>query len=193
MNKITKTFIMAVTISLGCSTTVMANQILKDELVESTLAGKNLKKPYSEYRYNYESTRKIPIQLSVIADVKSEKELKEGQDIVFKVHNDVWRQGKKIIKKGDLVYAKVETIITSGMNGIPASIVLGDFKFENIEDGKIMADVEKYGQDRSLILYPMKWALTILPPTGTLTNFIKGGHAKLKTNEIIEVYYYPEW
>ena len=39
----------------------------------------------------------------------------------------------------------------------------------------------------------MKWALTILPPSGSLTNFIKGGHAKLKTNEVIELYYYPDW
>ena len=52
---------------------------------------------------------------------------------------------------------------------------------------------EVFGQDRSLIVFPLKWALTILPPTGSLTNFIKGGHAKVKTNKTITLYYHPNW
>ena len=91
------------------------------------------------------------------------------------------------------MYGKVETIINSGMNGIPASIIFGDFKFENIDSAKVTDTYEVYGQDRSLWVFPLKWALTFLPPTGTLTNFIKGGHAKLKDNETIEVYYHPNW
>lgn len=79
------------------------------------------------------------------------------------------------------------------MNGIPASIIFGDFKFENIDKNKIDYTYERFGQDRSLWVFPLKWALTILPPTGSLTNFIKGGHARLKTNKVIQLNYYPEW
>lgn len=169
------------------------SEIIQDNLVDTTLKNRELENPYKAYKYNYLDTKKIPVHLSVIADINSEKDVFEGQTVVFRVQNDVWYKREKIIKKDDLVPAKVETIITSGMNGIPASIIFGDFKLENIEQSKIKADFEKFGLDRSFWVYPLKWALTPLPPTGSLTNFIKGGHAKLKTNEIVEIYYYPNW
>ena len=79
------------------------------------------------------------------------------------------------------------------MNGIPASIVFKDFDISEIAKGQISDTYEIYGQDRSWLVFPLKWALTILPPSGSLTNFIMGGHAKLKTKKPIIVYYYPEW
>lgn len=167
--------------------------IVKDELVEKTLAGKKFENPYKPYKYNYEDTRAIPVRLSIISDINSEKDIQEGQDIVFIVRNDVYFKGKKIIKKGDWVYATVETILKSGMNGIPASIIFSDFRFEGLESAKFTDTFEKFGQDRSLWVFPLKWALTPLPPTGSLTNFIKGGHAKLKTGEVFEIYYHPYW
>lgn len=170
-----------------------ASDIIQDRLVEETLSGKEFENPYKPYKYNYEDTRVIPVRLSVISDINSEKDIQEGQDVVFIVKNDVYFKGKKIIKKGDKVYATVETILKSGMNGIPASIIFNDFKFEGLESGKFTDTYEKFGQDRSLWVYPLKWVLTPLPPTGSLTNFIKGGHAKLKTREIIEIYYHPYW
>ena len=170
-----------------------ASDIIQDQLVEETLSGKQFENPYKPYKYNYEDTRVIPVRLSVISDINSEKDIQEGQDVVFIVKNDVYFKGKKIIKKGDKVYATVETILKSGMNGIPASIIFNDFKFEGLESGKFTDTYEKFGQDRSLWVYPLKWVLTPLPPTGSLTNFIKGGHAKLKTREIIEIYYHPYW
>ena len=79
------------------------------------------------------------------------------------------------------------------MNGIPASVILGDFEMENISKGQFSNSIEVFGQDRSLIVFPLKWALTILPPSGSLTNFIMGGHVKIKEKKILTVYYYPEW
>ena len=79
------------------------------------------------------------------------------------------------------------------MNGIPASIIIGSFDIPNIDTNKLTYSYEIVGQDRSLWVYPLKWALTFLPPTGTLTNFIKGGHARLKENDTVELYFYPNW
>lgn len=170
-----------------------AGEIIKDELVEETLKGKVFENPYKPYKYNYEDVYAIPIRLAVISNINSEREIQEGQDIVFVVQNNVYHHGHKIAKKGDRVYAKVGAILKSGMNGIPASIIFNDFKFEGLESGKITDSYEKFGQDRSLWVYPLKWLLTPLPPTGTLTNLIKGGHAKLKTRDVFEVYYHPNW
>lgn len=186
-------FIAVICTILTAAQVCFSQELMKDELVEATLKGKVFENPYKPYQYNYENTTSIPVRLSVISDINSEQDIHEGQDVVFVVKNDVYHKGHRIIKKGDFVYAKVNTIIKSGMNGIPASIVFGDFKFNGLESAKFTGTYEKFGQDRSLWVYPLKWALTPLPPTGTLTNFIKGGHAKLKSREIFEIYYHPGW
>ena len=170
-----------------------AQAIVQDELVEATLKNKELENPYQPYKYNYEDLKRIPIELRVMVNIKSENDVTEGERIVFLACHDVYEKGHKILKKNEQVYAKVETIISSGMNGIPASIIFSDFKFNNIDSAKVTDIYEVYGQDRSLWVFPLKWALTFLPPTGSLTNFIKGGHAKLKDNETIELYYHPNW
>ena len=143
--------------------------------------------------YDFSSTSKVPIKLKIVEPIKSESEVYEGQFIDFRVARDVVYNEQIIVKRGTDVTARVSVIITSGMNGIPASIIFKDFKIEGLEKGQISSVYEAFGQDRSLIVFPLKWALTILPPTGTLTNFIKGGHVKIKSNKLIKIYYYPNW
>lgn len=143
--------------------------------------------------YNFQSTTKIPIKLKIIEPIKSEKYIYEGQIVEFKVARDCIYNNKLLFEKGIKVQAKISTIITSGMNGIPASIIFSDFEINDIPKNKLSNSLEVFGQDRSLWVFPLKWALTFLPPTGSLTNFIKGGHAKLNSEKIITIYYYPEW
>ena len=143
--------------------------------------------------YDYESTVKIPVKLKPIQNIKSELDVYEGQYLDFKVAKDVLYDNQIVFRRGEIIAAKVSVIISPGMNGIPASIVLKDFDIKDIADGQMSDSYEVFGQDRSLLVFPLKWALTILPPTGSLTNFIMGGHAKLKIKKPITVYYYPEW
>ena len=152
-----------------------------------------VKQPIINDNYNYESTENIPIRLKIIKPIKSEDEVYEGQYIDFKVAKDVFYNDKIIIKRGTIVPAMVSVIITPGMNGIPASIIFKDFNIEGIPKTKITNGYEITGQNRSLIVFPLKWALTILPPTGSLTNFIMGGHAKVKPKTQIIINYHPEW
>lgn len=188
MNKIILTILLLFSISLPCF-----SQIVQDEFADTYFKNLQPAKPEPHLNYNYESTTKIPIKLHITEDIKNETYVFEGQPVTFIVVSDVIYNGNVIIQKGTTVPARVETIISSGMNGIPASIIFGDFKFENIDTNKIDYTYERFGQDRSLWVFPLKWALTILPPTGSFTNFIKGGHAKLKKNKIIEINYYPDW
>lgn len=165
---------------------------LQDDFVNQTLAKQKLEKPYSHTQYNYQSTTKVPIKLSILENI-SEDKVYEGQPLKFKVCRDVCYDDKVIIKKDTIIPARLETVITSGMNGIPASMIIGDFRIPDIPQSKITDNYEVIGQDRSLWVFPLKWALTPLPPTGSLTNFILGGHARLKTKKVIEIYYYPDW
>lgn len=155
---------------------------------------KNISPAETYLNYNYESTTKIPLLLKVTEPIKSEKEVYEGQKVYFRVVKDVLYNNKLIFKRGEKIESKITAIITPGMNGIPASIIFTNFKLvEQSIKGQLSAEYEIQGQDRSLIVFPLKWALTILPPSGSLTNLIMGGHAKLKTKERITIYYYPEW
>ncbi len=157
------------------------------------LINKNVQKPRQNLNYNYESTVSIPVKVKVVHKIKSDKDLHEGQTILFMLSEDVVYKNKIIVEKGYVVPARVETIIGNGMNGIPASIVFGDFKIRGIEQNKITQKYEQFGLDLSLFVFPLKWALTPLPPTGSLTNFILGGRAKLDPKKEITLYYYPEW
>lgn len=149
--------------------------------------------PSTYTNYNFESTEKIPIKLKITEDIKSEKDVYEGQIVKFKVVKNVVYKNKILLQRGDIVPAKVGVIISTGMNGIPASIIFKDFQIKTLSKGQLSDTYEVFGQDRSLFVFPLKWALTPLPPTGSLTNFIKGGHVKLTTKEQITIYYYPNW
>lgn len=162
----------------------------EDFIVEEFLSDKDLEKPFVNDNYNYQDTNIIPIRLKIIDSIKSEQDIYEGQVLKFKVIEDIWDQEILLLERGTICTANVETIINNGMNGIPASIILGNFQIPNIDSNKLQSSYEKYGMDLSLIVFPLKWALTILPPTGSLTNFIKGGHAKIKNKDIITIKYF---
>lgn len=176
-------------ILIGC--TASYAEIIEDD-VAKTLPTYPIK-PIVHTEYNYEDTKKIPVRIRIKQPILSETQVIEGQSVEFELKNNIIYKSKLIAKSGTPVYAKIGLVITSGMNGIPASIIFKDFEIEGISDGQLTNTYEIFGQDRSLLVFPLKWALTILPPTGSLTNFIKGGHAKLKTNKTITLYYHPNW
>lgn len=191
MNKFVKFFLQAFLITAFWANASFA--LVEDELVKATLSAENVQKPETHINYNYEDTDVVDVRLSVLEDIKNEKSLHEGQLVKFRVVRDVKYNGEVVIKRGTIATARVETIITNGMNGIPASVVFGDFRIEGIPWSKLTSNYEKYGFDMSLLVYPLKWALTILPPTGSFTNFIKGGHVRLKSTNIITIQYHPNW
>jgi hypothetical protein len=165
--------------------------VVEDEF--ATLLPVNQQKLDVYKNYNFESTEKIPINLKIIEPIKKETEVYEGQILNFKVSKDVLYSGKILLKRGTPAQAKVSIIITPGMNGIPASIIFNDFKIEGLTQGRISREYEISGQDRSWLVFPLKWALTALPPSGSLTNFIMGGHAKINYKKQMTIYYYPDW
>ena len=143
--------------------------------------------------YNFYDTACVPINLSITEEISTKNPIIEGETVKFRVVKDVRWQGKTILKAGDIVNAKIETVITSGMNGFPAEIIVDDFQIPNIEESQLISTYNKKGQNRCFWVYPLKWSLTLIPFAGSLTNFIKGGHAKIRPKDIVTIYYYPNW
>lgn len=166
--------------------------LVNDDFVNKSLSN-DLKKPEINLSYDYSSTQKIPIKLVITTPIKSQKELWEGRILNFVVKRNVFYKSHLLIKANTPVTARVEMVIENGMNGIPASVILGNFEIQNIEKSRLSMDYEKFGLDLSLLVFPLKWALTPLPPLGSLTNFIKGGNVKIKGSDEITIYYYPNW
>ena len=188
MNRILFIFFILI---LGLSCT--AQELVQDDFLMQVLSEKEIVKPETNLDYNYEDLTRIKIPIKLKEKIKSENDLYEGQIIEFQIARTIRNKDGILVQKGQTATARVETLITNGMNGIPASIVIGDFNIDGLDKNKLTPRYEKYGLDLSLLVFPIKWALTFLPPTGSLTNFILGGHASIKKDKVIELYYYPNW
>lgn len=169
--------------SVGYCENTLTPEVQKEEIIEQV----------ETLPYNFESTYSVPIKLGIIEPISTKDNLSEGQIIQFKVLQDTYCKRRTILKKGQIVTAKIETIITSGMNGFPAEIILGNFEIPNLEKSKLMDSYTKKGQNRCFWVYPLKWSLTLIPFVGSLTNLIMGGHARIKTSDVITIYYFPDW
>ena len=165
-----------------------------DEITKELLRNTNITKPQTNLNYNYESFERVPIKLQIINPISTKTEsILEGQIIDFIVKEDVIYERKIIIKKGTKVTAKVQTSMDRGLNGIPATLIIDDFNIEGIDKNKLKATYIKRGQNRTLIVLPIKWALTLIPFAGYVSNLIIGGHANIKKKNTIILFYYPNW
>lgn len=141
---------------------------------------------------DFESVVSLPVTLNSLETISS-KESPEGKTVKFSVQKSVYYKGECLVKRGQVVTGRVETIATQGMNGVPAMIILGNFEIPGLDDRKLKSYYIKRGFNMTYVVLPLKWALTPLPPTGSLTNFIFGGSAKIKPKDDIIIKYYPEW
>ena len=165
-----------------------------DDFLINYIDKENAIKPDTNLEYNYLNIKKIPITLYIKEKITTrDKTLFEGKKLYFISDSTVYDKGKRILKKNDTVEGELKLITASGMNGIPYSLVLSGFKIDGINENKLKDEFYKQGQDRGYIVFPLKWALTFLPPTGSLTNFIKGGHCRITPKDKIVIYYYPNW
>lgn len=146
-----------------------------------------------ELNYDFSDTTSIPIKLKITKEISTKDNLIEGTEVSFKVVKNVFYKGQILAKADDIVKARIETVITKGFNGFPAEIIIENFDFENIKESQLLSTYTKVGANRCYWVYPIKWALTPIPFVGSFTNLILGGEAKIKTNDVITIYYYPNW
>lgn len=183
-----------VLLSLLFLSSLNANAIEDDEITKELLENTKITTPQMNLDYNYESFDKVPIKLQIIRPISTKKSgVYEGQVIDFIVKEDVKYNSKTIIKKGEKVTGTIQTLMDRGMNGIPATLIIDDFEIKGIEKNKLKSTYIKKGQNRTLIVMPIKWALTPIPGAGYVSNFIIGGHANIKKKTNIVLYYYPNW
>lgn len=106
-----------------------------------------------------------------------------GDGLDFVLLKDI-KINNVLYKKGHLISAKVENISQNGAYGVPADVVIGNFKIDNqVLDGNIT----KQGANRSIWVYPTAYFLLPFFGMGLFVLPIRGGHAKLYSNKIYEI------
>lgn len=143
--------------------------------------------------YNFESTYSIPIEMRILETISTKQGVLEGSVIKLRIAKTVMFQGQAVVRKGDVVTAKVETVVQKGMNGFPAEIIVDDFEINGINKSQLLSTYTQKGLNLCLFVYPLKWALTPIPFVGSLTNFIRGGEAKITPDDVITIQYFPYW
>lgn len=169
------------------------NVVISDNLAEKTLTNIPLKIKKANIKFDFESIKRIPIKISIIKNISTKNNLREGQELNFKIVNDVVLDKNLELKKGTIITGKLETISLNQAFGVPADIVIDDFKAVlNKSEINLEGNIHKIGANRSLWVYPVGYTTGIIFfGAGFILFTIRGGHAKIRTKDVYEAYYMP--
>ena len=75
-----------------------ASAIVRDEIVEESLANKQLNYPHVNRKYNYESLEKIPIKINITEPISTKKgDIYDGQELKFKIKENVFLNNQLLL------------------------------------------------------------------------------------------------
>lgn len=169
------------------------NSFITDNLAEKTLKNISVKTKNADIKFDFESIKRIPVKISILQNISTKKNLKEGQRLNFKVVHDIVLDKNIELKKDTIITAKLETISLNQAFGVPADIVIDNFKtVSGQQEINFEGNIHKIGANRSLWVYPVGYITGIMFfGAGFLLFTVRGGHAKLNAKKIYEVYYCP--
>lgn len=172
----------------------LALEVNQPSVINDILAEKTLKNctplVVKKNNFDFDLIKRVPIKISIIEPITTKRGLQEGQELNFKVLSDVKISNGTTIKKDSIVSAKLETISLNQAFGVPADIIIDDFKAKTSNDANINLDgeIHKIGANRSLWVYPAGYMGCFFFGAGLLVFPIRGGHAKLQRKDVYEVY-----
>ena len=177
-------------LGISCS---YSEEIITDTFLEEQLSKVEVKKPEVAKTFDFANQEKVEIPLRIKEKITTSilDKTYEGEKIELEVAEDVFHNEKLIVQKGTHATGKVEIVVTRGFAGLPAEIFISDIKIDTLDSSRINGFISKRGFSTTALILPIKWALTPLPPLGSLTNIFVGGNATLSPRKVINVYYYP--
>lgn len=140
---------------------------------------------YKRKIYDFQNLYHTYIKVHSARDISTKQAINAGDKVYFYVDENVKKDGKTIVRKGEKITARIETISESGLYGVPADIIIGNFK---IRDIPIEGEITKEGFTHTYWIIPVSnVASFFIPFSGQLFRFIHGGHAKIKTKDTFEL------
>ena len=141
-------------------------------------------KKYQVKKHNI-SENNVKIAVRVKQELSTKQKPEEGDFVEFETVSDV-KINNKLYPKGTKVVGTVETVSMNTAMGVPADLVIGSF---GIQEHSLAGEIKKIGANRSLWVYPAVYVGCMFFGAGLLLMPIRGGHAKLKTEEIYTLNY----
>lgn len=156
----------------------------RDYFAEQSL--KNIKLiVYKRKEYNFQNVNHLYVKIHSANVISTKNPINAGDEVLFIVSEDVIKNGKLLVRKGQKVSARVETISESGTYGVAADIILGNFKIDKI---CLEGEVRKEGFTHTYWVIPVSQAAGFfIPFSNHLFRFVHGGHAKIKPDETFEI------
>ncbi len=131
------------------------------------------------------SAQQIAIPIRALSLITTKGSPEEGSLVEFETIRDV-TINNKTYPKGTKVLGKIETVSMNYSLGVPADLIVGNFKMGN---ESISGEICKVGANRSLWVKPCSYFGLFFFGAGLLLMPIRGGHAKISPNETFTVYY----
>ena len=166
-------------------------KVYRDKLVEKTLKGKDFGKPVPNLNYDYSDSDAVVVRLRPKTKISTHSRLKDGDVVKFVVAQNIVYNGKIVLKKNSEVSAVVENISPNDRYGVPANLVISRFTTEALPKKTLDGEINRQGKNHSVWVYPLSYFLMPFFGAGIGTTFIRGGNVSIPPDEIIEIYYRP--
>ncbi len=142
-------------------------------------------KPYKPRKYIITEGFQPDIPIHIVEYFTTKKKPQEGSYIDFVTVSDI-EYNNNFYPAGTIVKGRVETVSANAMNGDPANVVIGSFEMQGIS---LYGEISKTGADRMLWIKPLSCVMGLFGIPGFALMFVRGGHAKIKPNEVYKVYF----
>lgn len=161
--------------------------LIVDNLAVKISASENLKYVVPNLSYDYSKEDKtIDLNIKSKKYVTTKGDLAEGDLLYFYTVEDIKLKNGNILPKGTEVVGVIETVSQNKAFGVPADLIVDRFKIKN-KNIKLLGTINKTGANRSLWVYPLVYTTSCFFGVGLLFIPIRGGHAKLKLNDVYTI------
>lgn len=141
---------------------------------------------YPRKKYNFLNINKLAVKIKPKNYFSTKMQQQEGDILDFIVIEDVKKEGNVIIPQNSTIKGRIETISPNMAKGVPADLTIGNFNYKNIE---FSGTIKQTGARRYYWIAPIAFVLnTVFFGTGYPMWIIRGGHAKIKPNQIFEIF-----
>ena len=127
----------------------------------------------------------IPIKVRIKNYLSTKQKIDEGDFIEFETITEL-KVKNKSYPVGTTIKARIETISYNKIWGVPSDLTVGNFSIDNTP---LKGEINKTGANRSLWLYPTIYLTGFFLGIGFLLIPIRGGHAKIRPQQVFTVYY----
>jgi len=127
----------------------------------------------------------LKISVKIKKDFSTKQKVNEGDYLEFETLSDI-KINDTLYPKGTLIKARIENVSMNNMLGVPANLTVGSFFIDNYP---LQGEIVKKGANRTLWIYPCMCVGNVFFGAGLFLTLIRGGHAKIKSDESYILYY----